>query len=861
MECEICLETVKNKDIITCPYCQMKSCNKCVKEYLMNYGGLECSNCKKKINITFIANHFTKKWLKDDYPKQYSKFCLLSEDSLLNPLMNVINIYNLLSNAKQNNYLKIVHNYLYLKYIINNSNYNNNNNKNNTTNIYQILDRINSFNYKYYIPDNNINFCDFLPCIKDKIINNDVKITFKDIFNDLKDDINIFKNINKDDEYKKHLLFINKNNILKNIPPKKELSSEEFENYFEEKYIRKKFNLLELILIFYNRINDFIVNNNNDIIKQLLDNANILYNFNNGYLPFPNIYSLIYTLLTTSYVNYEIYKFYRNITLDKKKDSNNILKFYEVFNKKIQDNSISNRKCINKDCRGFLKEIKDEITEEEFNKHNDKKEKDIEDYRYIKKNIKEKNEDNYINKFYKINYLECKLCNKKVCYDCMKELDDNHKCNNDDIANISAIRLGAKSCPGCGIPIFKSDGCDHMFCISCHCMFNWSDLKITKTTTNPLYYEWLRSRGITPQRSDRQEYETRLGYCDNNMYNSYTLNNELRKYNVMNYDKRYFNLDYIFENIKNYPNKTINDYNKIRIQYLLNVLSEEEYKKIISKYDIDFYYINEYNEIYNTFRFNLNDILHDLFNKLDNNYNYRNMKTYENNKSNIINENAKIIDNYINDFNINMNNFKKLSILNKTTYLIDNNWLIYENINHTNNKLSKLKFDLYLKVCYNLFVCYYNTCYILNYKDYDIFDNIKYITNSSDYYYNYDKQYKKFIEKYNSNKDNYEKLISLCLEKYKLIDFNKCIIDNYEVYDYKYKNHYRFKKYLDNLLSSIENDIIEYNNNNIRNIFINANNLIKNLIVTNYTTDKHYNTNYAKLLFETLKNLIDELKD
>lgn len=818
MECEICLEKVLKKNIITCPYCQMKACNKCVKEYLSNYGGLECSGCKKKINITFIANHFTKKWLKDDYPKQYSKFCLLSEDTILNELNDVINIYNLLSDAKHKDMFKVVQNHLYLQKVLKSIEYNNIIIQNILfDDIYKI---INGLNYAFYEKIKNNYFC-FLPCLEKKYISHK-PITREELANDLNITLS--------------------NNNINRIP------------------------YLDVLLLFNDRINNVI--KNNPLANKILENKNIFFtiNENNYYNQYNqynlNIHQILYQLIYNKLTDINILNLYKSIT-DTKEDVNKILKFYNSFKKKINNNTLCNKRCINNKCRGYLKEIKDEITEEEFNKHNNKKEKDIEDYRYIKKTIKERNEENYITKYYKINYLVCKLCNMKVCYDCNKEIipyielnnndeeEDqnlidlkNHKCNPDDLANISAIRLGAKSCPGCGIPIFKSDGCDHMFCISCHCMFNWSDLKITKTTTNPLYYEWLRNRGITPERSDRQEYEQRLGYCDNNMYNSTTLNQEIRKYNIIEYDDRYFNLGFIFEKIQNYPSRTIDEYNKIRLKYLLNMLSEEEYKKIISKYDIEFNYINEFNDIYNTFRFNINDILHDLFNKLSNEIN-------EKNKKNLIKENAKFIDDFIKDFNKNMDNYKKLTILSKKIYLIDKNWLIYEHINHLDNTINKLRNNLYIKSSMFLIHYYLLTLKIIHNMNNNYNDKYK---NKFDYLidkYLPTNNINKFKNDYNKNKEEYNEIIKYYLNEYNKIDFDKCISGSVIFNFYSEPKNTIFKSFVQNLIYALQDDIIEFNNENIRKIFIKYNNIYYSY---------NYKTNYSKLLYDFINDLMNELK-
>lgn len=37
-----------------------------------------------------------------------------------------------------------------------------------------------------------------------------------------------------------------------------------------------------------------------------------------------------------------------------------------------------------------------------------------------------------------------------------------------------ALKISAKCCPKCFVPIEKNLGCDHMFCVECKHHFNWS---------------------------------------------------------------------------------------------------------------------------------------------------------------------------------------------------------------------------------------------------------------------------------------------------------------------------------------------------------------------------------------------------
>jgi len=97
---------------------------------------------------------------------------------------------------------------------------------------------------------------------------------------------------------------------------------------------------------------------------------------------------------------------------------------------------------------------------------------------------------------------KCGTCSMWTCSKCHMYIGDlygkcseteSHICNSNDIESALMINNETKSCPSCGVRIFKIIGCDHMWCVQCHSAFSWNTGKITKNTSNPHYYEWLRS--------------------------------------------------------------------------------------------------------------------------------------------------------------------------------------------------------------------------------------------------------------------------------------------------------------------------------------------------------------------------------
>ncbi len=90
------------------------------------------------------------------------------------------------------------------------------------------------------------------------------------------------------------------------------------------------------------------------------------------------------------------------------------------------------------------------------------------------------------------NNYQCGTCKKSICKLCHSELFNNHKCNKDDIKSATAISTSSKPCPKCLTYIFKSGGCDQMFCTQCNTAFSWLTGEIEiGLIHNPHYYEYL----------------------------------------------------------------------------------------------------------------------------------------------------------------------------------------------------------------------------------------------------------------------------------------------------------------------------------------------------------------------------------
>jgi len=103
---------------------------------------------------------------------------------------------------------------------------------------------------------------------------------------------------------------------------------------------------------------------------------------------------------------------------------------------------------------------------------------------------------------------KCGLCDKKTCKDCLQCITgDDHECNDDDVETAKLLAEDTKPCPGCAVMITKINGCDQMWCPSCHVAFSWRHGTIdTGTNHNPHYYQHLRAQtadGVIPRDAGR----------------------------------------------------------------------------------------------------------------------------------------------------------------------------------------------------------------------------------------------------------------------------------------------------------------------------------------------------------------------
>jgi hypothetical protein len=63
----------------------------------------------------------------------------------------------------------------------------------------------------------------------------------------------------------------------------------------------------------------------------------------------------------------------------------------------------------------------------------------------------------------------------------------DHKCDEAVLESMRLLHNDTKPCPRCTARIFKTQGCDHMFCTHCRTHFSWVTGRITAQSTNHHY--------------------------------------------------------------------------------------------------------------------------------------------------------------------------------------------------------------------------------------------------------------------------------------------------------------------------------------------------------------------------------------
>lgn len=178
----------------------------------------------------------------------------------------------------------------------------------------------------------------------------------------------------------------------------------------------------------------------------------------------------------------------------------------------------------------------------------------------------------------------CQICETPICKHCNEPVGAEHTCDPGAIETMKLLREDTKGCPSCGCMISKISGCSQMWCTECHTTFDWNTLAIEKGVVhNPHYFEYMRQNGGLPRQPGDQP-----GGCGGDLPNFYHMqanwpvgyiNEALYQYRKVHEFSQY-GLKRIPE-----PLRLGQTLQSIRVQFMMNELTEAKYRALLCKQD------------------------------------------------------------------------------------------------------------------------------------------------------------------------------------------------------------------------------------------------------------------------------------
>lgn len=203
----------------------------------------------------------------------------------------------------------------------------------------------------------------------------------------------------------------------------------------------------------------------------------------------------------------------------------------------------------------------------------------------------------------------CSLCETKCCSECHFEMEDHHVCNVENIETAKIIKENGRPCPNCSTIIFKSEGCDQIYCTRCKTPFSWNTGKIENGAIhNPHYYEEM-------QKPERNLLEVR---CGREIDNNFLLRLERKDMNVYNihFKKiiRTIALNLMKIRLDHLPKfvNVITDNSDLRVRYLMEEITEEQFKITLQKRDKENRKYKKLSQILNMYVNSLTEIFYRL---------------------------------------------------------------------------------------------------------------------------------------------------------------------------------------------------------------------------------------------------------
>lgn len=214
---------------------------------------------------------------------------------------------------------------------------------------------------------------------------------------------------------------------------------------------------------------------------------------------------------------------------------------------------------------------------------------------------------------------KCGVCNTNICALCreVKSNDKEHICDKNTLENIKVLEKDSRECPKCKMMIYKTDGCDAMFCTYCNTPWNWKTGKIldTKHLHNPHYFAWLNKVNKGENNEEKERTENR---CAPDI--------ELIRF-VCNKTKDDIYFHY-YRTIREISDRYIRNYERsdnedLRKKYINNKLDKKDFKRLIYNRNKVYKKNIDFREIYEVYVNASNDILTKCITQITRNYSPR----------------------------------------------------------------------------------------------------------------------------------------------------------------------------------------------------------------------------------------------
>ena len=210
---------------------------------------------------------------------------------------------------------------------------------------------------------------------------------------------------------------------------------------------------------------------------------------------------------------------------------------------------------------------------------------------------------------------KCTTCETPICKRCTKSKEENHVCDEEDIASLRLIRSDSRPCPNCKVRIHLYEGCNQAWCTNCHTAFNWRTMKLIRSGFfhNPHFAEWQVQNGRDglPVENYRQgciDFQKLNGKIKNESHSNHSeeVSNTMRMRGYLLAANHI--LDYESTDVTNESNMKLRG---LRVDFLMNKIDQQEFKERSQRVDKAMNKANEIASIMNMFAHSARDILSD----------------------------------------------------------------------------------------------------------------------------------------------------------------------------------------------------------------------------------------------------------